>query len=162
MIPRHARIPDPGEFGCVIGVDRRAHAQALREAGAVARACQLLHAEDMNDSTKKPMQRRDGAGHLDPLYAESLRKLSQESTPQSSPEGFIPEGHSADPLAEELGESFVRAATSGEDDETERLDEVVVEELGGPFVSTTGAVEYAQGTDESNPMNAKREPFPKT
>ena len=39
---------------------------------------------------------------------------------------------------------------------------VVDEETGGPFVETSGAIEFAEGTDASNPEDAKREPFPKT
>lgn len=116
----------------------------------------------MNDRPTKSLKRRDGAGHLDPAYAEKLREISEQSAPEKAGTGFIAETRSSDPLAEELGESFVRAATSGEDDETAVLDQVVAEELGGPFVPTTGSEEYAAGTDESNPEGADREAFPKT
>lgn len=111
---------------------------------------------------KQSLKRRDGAGHLDPAYGAKLYELSEQSAPDKDGVGFIPEMRSTDVLAEELGESFVRSATSGEDDETAALDAVVAEELGGPFVPTTGSDEYAQGTDESNPEGADREPFPKT
>jgi len=116
----------------------------------------------MNERPTKSLKRRDGAGHLDPAYAEKLREISEQSAPEKDGTGFVSEARSSDSLAEELGESFVRAATSGEDDETAVLDQVVAEELGGPFVPTTGADEYAEGTDESNPDGADREAFPKT
>lgn len=116
----------------------------------------------MTDQPSKTLKRRDGAGHLDPAYAQKLRELSEESAPEKDGIAFLAEARSSDPLAEELGESFVRAATSGEDDETAVLDQVVTEELGGPFVPTTGADEYAEGTDASNPDGADREAFPKT
>jgi hypothetical protein len=65
-----------------------------------------------------------------------------------------------DPLAEELGEAFVRTATSGGDEGD--VDQIVEEETGGPFVETTGEDEFAYGTDASNPEDAAREPFPVT
>ena len=65
-----------------------------------------------------------------------------------------------DPLAEELGEAFLRTATGGEDDED--IEQLVPEETGGPFVETTGATEFAHDTDASNPWDATREPFPRT
>jgi hypothetical protein len=65
-----------------------------------------------------------------------------------------------DTLAEELGEAFVRGATSGEDDHEDVADEVVVEESGGPFVETSSEEEIATGHDASNPPGATREPFP--
>lgn len=67
---------------------------------------------------------------------------------------------SEDPLAEKLGETFVRTVNGGEDDAQD--DGPVMEEIGGPFVETTGMVEFAFGTDPSNPEGATREPFPKS
>jgi hypothetical protein len=66
-----------------------------------------------------------------------------------------------DDLAEELGEEFVAAVTSGEAVDDAR-DAPVPEEDGGPFVTTTANSQYGQGTDESNPEDAEREPFPTT
>jgi hypothetical protein len=54
----------------------------------------------------------------------------------------------------------LQAATSGEDATEEAGDEVVPEELGGPFVETSGSEEFASGTDESNPPDAETEPLP--
>jgi hypothetical protein len=50
-------------------------------------------------------------------------------------------------LAEELGEDYVRVATSGEPDAEDQLDEVTVEELGGPFVETTAREEVSCDPD---------------
>ena len=74
-----------------------------------------------------------------------------------------PEGGPArakDDLAEMLAEEFVSGATSGEDDREDSREAMVEEEIGGPFVPTTGATEFARGTDASNPADAEVEPFP--
>jgi hypothetical protein len=62
--------------------------------------------------------------------------------------------------AKELGEEFVRTVTSGEEAESEMEEEEAVEEEGGPFVVTSASTEYAFGTDESNPADAEKAPFP--
>jgi hypothetical protein len=68
---------------------------------------------------------------------------------------------SRDSLAEGLGEAFLRTATSGEDLEEDILDEDAPE-ISDSFVETTAEEEFAYDTDESNPIDATREPFPKT
>jgi hypothetical protein len=76
-----------------------------------------------------------------------------------------PEGgpaRTSDELAESMAEEFLQAATSGEDTAEDVLDQVVAEELGGPFVETSALEEFAGGTDESNPPDAEREPLPLT
>lgn len=67
-----------------------------------------------------------------------------------------------DALADELAEEFIRSATSGEEQGEEGHEQVVDEELGGPFVLTSAETEFASGSDASNPKTAKREPFPTT
>jgi hypothetical protein len=62
--------------------------------------------------------------------------------------------------AQELGEEFVRSVTSGEEAESEMEEEEAVEEEGGPFVQTSARTEYGFGTDESNPPDAEKSPFP--
>jgi hypothetical protein len=74
-----------------------------------------------------------------------------------------PEGGPArirDDLAENLAEEYVQAATQGVEVE-EDLDQIVPEEIGGPFVETTAAEEFAHDTDEANPEDASREPLPR-
>jgi hypothetical protein len=110
-----------------------------------------------------PMRRRDGAGHLDPHYAATLREKSREGQARDRDDAFIGRsGHSGDDLAEALGETWVATATSGEDENEEVFNQKVPEDEGGPFVATTGGQEFAEGTDASNPKWSKREPFPKT
>jgi len=65
-----------------------------------------------------------------------------------------------DDLAEELGEQFLKSATSGEEAAEEEFNAAVVEEVGGPFVPSSMEKEAAEGTDESNPVDAQPEPFP--
>ncbi len=103
------------------------------------------------------VRHRDNSGHLDPAYAAKLREQSGESSPPDH--AFLDGPRSNDSLAEELGEETVGAMTSGED-ESDRLDQEVDEDGGGPFVETDGSDEFADGTDESNPESATREPFP--
>jgi hypothetical protein len=114
----------------------------------------------------KPIQRRDSAGHIDPSYARDLLRKARETRNDAdhavSALAFI-EGYSSDEeLAEELGEAFIEAATSGEEAEPYRHDRITEEENGGPFVETAAGEEFASGTDESNIAEATREPLPRT
>jgi hypothetical protein len=77
-------------------------------------------------------------------------------------EAFFHGTRTRDDLAEELAEEAVTTMTTGEDEAAEARDRDVPEELGGPFVPSTGSREFARGTDASNPEDAEREPFPKT
>ncbi len=110
-----------------------------------------------------PAPRRDATGHLNPAYAAELRAHSGElGSSKDNEDAFRPSAIRRDPLAEELGEGFLRGVTGAEDDEDETFEQIVPEESGGPFLVTTGATEFADGVDESNPADATREPFPRT
>lgn len=111
---------------------------------------------------RKVAPRRDGTGRLDPKYARDLRALSRENHNDHEDRAFFKTPRSGDDLAEELGEEAVGAMTSGEDQSEHLTGEVVEEERGGPFVKTRGDDEFAAGTDRSNPVDATREPFPRT
>lgn len=113
---------------------------------------------------KAPPQkkRRDATGHLDPAYARDLRRRSKENEEHDDDRGFLIGKRQDDALAQELGREFVETVTSGEDEGVEVRDELVAEEVGGPFVTTTRGQEVAEEPDESNPVDATREPFPKT
>jgi PAS domain S-box-containing protein len=111
---------------------------------------------------KKPRVRRDATGHLDPSYAKDLRRLSKENLEHDDDRGFLIGERKQDALAQELGQEFVETVTSGEDEGTELRDKLVSEELGGPFVTSTSGQEFDEEPDESNPVDATREPFPKT
>jgi hypothetical protein len=113
-------------------------------------------------SPKKPVTRRDATGHLDPEYQRKLLEESGKSSDDADGKAFLIGSHSTDELAEELGETFIEAATSGEDAEGDRHERVVDEEAGGPFVPTSARQEFAEGTDESNIAEATREPLPRT
>jgi len=97
---------------------------------------------------------------MDAKYAADLLERSGRPVPEG--ESFLRGSRSDDDLAEELGEEVVGTATTGEYEGEDMHEQIVAEESGGPFVATTGATEFARGTDASNPRNAKREPFPKT
>ncbi|HEX4478842.1 MAG TPA: hypothetical protein VH142_27355 [Polyangiaceae bacterium] len=109
-----------------------------------------------------PVRRRDGSGHIDPEHAKRLLALAGEHDAPEKDRSFFSKPRSGDTLAEEAGEEAVLAMTTGEDEFPEDRDATVEEESGGPFVETTGAEEYARGTDESNIRGATREPFPRT
>lgn len=78
------------------------------------------------------------------------------------PRGFLGRVSMGDELAERFGEQFLEIATSGENTEQELFDQMVPEEMGGPFVQTSAWTEFADGTDASNLQEAPAEPFPKT
>jgi hypothetical protein len=108
------------------------------------------------------VSRRDGAGHMNPEYAQRLLDLARAGKPDDVEEAFVAADHTTDDLAEELAEAAVAAMNSGEDQLRGDLDAQVDEERGGPFLETSGNKEFAGGTDESNIPEATREPFPKT
>ena len=107
------------------------------------------------------VHRRDRAGHLDPRYAAELRAKSREGKEESDERAFVG-SRTGDDLAENLGEEVVEAMTTGEDEAADTLDKFADEEVGGPFVESSGNKEFAEGSDASNPADATREPFPKT
>lgn len=109
---------------------------------------------------KKKLKREDRPGHLNPAYVKQLRKQSGKSTkPDQTRPAFKVDD---DDVAEELGEEVVGKANSGEDQGEDVENAEYTEEVGGPFVVTSGSEEFAEGTDESNPEDAEQEPFPKT
>jgi hypothetical protein len=101
---------------------------------------------------------RDGAGHLDPAYEAELRSRVQDRARRTGERAFVSGTSSANPSAEEAGEDFVIMVTGCGNGDSAREDRS--EERGGPFVQTSGGVEFADDTDESNPVDATREPFP--
>jgi hypothetical protein len=69
--------------------------------------------------------------------------------------------HIPDDLAENLAEEYVDAVTRGDGSDDAGLDGMVSEEIGGPFVVTSAADEFAHDTDAANPPDAEREPLPR-
>ncbi len=82
-------------------------------------------------------------------------------------EAFLPDpqqggaSSTRDDLAETLAEEYLASATSGEEQGQDVRDQVVAEELGGPFVPTTAAEELIDDVDDMNPIGAEAEPFPR-
>ena len=105
---------------------------------------------------------RDGSGHLNPAYEVALRARVLHALPRNGERAFLRRASSADPRAEQSGEEFVRSITSGEEGGAPELDETTSEERGGPFVITSGRTEFAYDSDDSNPADGTREPFPTT
>ena len=110
---------------------------------------------------RKPQPRRsvgyDAAGHMHPDEASRLLALSgpeRDDAAKAFTEATM------DDLAEELGQAAVHNMTTGEDALRTDFEAEVDEDLGGPFVETSGNTEFAGGTDESNIETATRKPFP--
>ena len=112
------------------------------------------------------VSRRDATGHLDSTYAADLHAMSLASAEDHTVDrAFLRRSKTLRaPLATELGREAVTTMTSAED-QSDQLQDVKLglgEEIGGPFVPTTGRREFARGSDRSNPRGATREPFPRT
>jgi hypothetical protein len=137
-----------------------AKAKPAAKAKTVAKAKPAAKAK-VKASAKSALKRRDGTGHLDPKYAKDLLARSR-AKPKDDDRAFLAKTRSKDSMTEERGEEFVSNATSGEGEGGEIRDQRVAEEVGGPFVITSAGTEFADGTDESNPRRATREPFPRT
>jgi hypothetical protein len=65
-----------------------------------------------------------------------------------------------DDLALSLAEGFVISATSAEGSGETKRDEVLPEEIGGPFLEVSAGPELDLEPDASNPIDGAREPFP--
>ena len=108
-----------------------------------------------------PFKRRDASGHLDPEYAKGLLEKSGHHAGDgghhdNNDKAFLKHARSKDELTEGLGEQFVGAITSGEEQGEEALDALNPEESGGPFIVTRGKTEFADDIDASNP--GRRDP----
>lgn len=104
--------------------------------------------------------RYDRPGHLDPAHAARLLGIGRSTRGSDDETPFWQPTSHDDDLAEEIGEAAIATMTSGEDTLRRDLDAAVDEERGGPFIETSGYVEFAGGTDESNIEGATREPIP--
>lgn len=110
-------------------------------------------------TTKVSRRRRDA--RVEELHLESLRALAGERR-RHDDVAFLRGPRSAEALAEQLGEEFIAGATGSVDEGQDLRDQLVEEELGGPFIETSARTELARGFDASNPRGSKREPFPTT
>lgn len=74
------------------------------------------------------------------------RNPTQRRSRKDSGEAFLPDpgagaAHTNDTLAENLAEEYLESATSGEERGEEALNELVTEEIGGPFIELDSAPE---------------------
>lgn len=81
-------------------------------------------------------------------------------------DAFIPDpgsgpARSTDDLAEMVAEDFLSSATSGEEQGEDVRDQIVAEELGGPFIQSAASEEFIDDVDGNNPADAEVEPFPR-
>ena len=129
---------------------KRAAAKPKKKAAAKTKA----------KAKSKKVRREDRPGHYDPKYKKALLRERGQSTKEDERIGAFKVKQ--DDVAEELGEEVVGKATTGEDEGEDVANATYDEEVGGPFVVTTGGEEFADGTDESNPEDAEPEPFPRT
>lgn len=102
----------------------------------------------------------DASGHIAAEEVERLLELGRAGHTTESDDAFVDSTSTDDDLAEELAEAAVVSMTTGEDELADELDAAVEEDGGGPFVETSAGAEFAGGTDESNIVEATREPFP--
>lgn len=84
------------------------------------------------------------------------KKKAIRSERSDAADAFVPdpEGHHGpvpDDLAEYLGESFVSTATGGDDGGEVLQEDIVVEELGGPFIETDGGDEFGESLQAGAP-----------
>jgi hypothetical protein len=97
----------------------------------------------------------------EPTRPPQVRKVERSD----SGDAFFPDpedgpARAPDDLAETLAEDHLLSATTGSDVDDEVLNQVVPEEIGGPFIETSASEEFAEGTDESNPEDAEVEGRP--
>jgi hypothetical protein len=75
-----------------------------------------------------------------------MRKIVRPKTRKDGADAFITEADQVtgtpDDLAEHLAEEFLRSASSGEDMEEDARDEVLAEEMGGPFIESGPEEEF--------------------
>jgi hypothetical protein len=108
--------------------------------------------------------RRDAELNAEP--EEQRPSLVRRTERSDSGDAFFPDPQNGGParapddLAETLAEDYVASATTGGNVDDEVLNQVVPEEIGGPFIETSPGEEFAEGYDESNPEDATVEGRP--
>jgi hypothetical protein len=113
----------------------------------------------MNTKTPKSaifaLPRRDGTGHLNPIYARDLRP-GNLATVDPNTAAFLNGARSRDPLAEQFGEAMLETATSGQDSGADNHDRIVTEEAGGPFLEINANAEFAYAMDDASETQEPR------
>jgi hypothetical protein len=109
---------------------------------------------------------RDAGRHLGEERDDDAPELQAQTDRSDHANAFMPDPEEGpavigDDLAENLAEDFLRAATTGGNADIETLDEVVTEEIGGPFIETSALDEFGDSRDSMNPDDAEVEPRPR-
>ena len=112
------------------------------------------HEAKMTKEIEKHIVRRDPTGHLNPDYERELLESSGHKRTRD-PSAFINAPKTRDELAEAFGEGAVLAMTSGAEGEGQLLDRVLIEEWGGPFVTTLARIEFDTELEENEPAGPK-------
>src|SRR5258708_6118102 len=107
----------------------------------------LAGMDDMKTTRRKTAPRKNTPKPPLPERGPVLSVASPRRPTKESTAAFIPspeETHQRvpDDLAEYLGEGFVQSVTTGNDIDPDIRDAVQTEELGGPFVETSGRAEF--------------------
>ncbi len=73
--------------------------------------------------------------------AQARRRVRKDSGDAFIPDPGAGAAHTDDTLAENLAEEYLESATSGEERGEEAMNELVSEEIGGPFIELSSAIE---------------------
>jgi hypothetical protein len=129
---------------------------------------EVSESEASERTSESPVPGAGGDEQVEAMNAEASERDDERLARTDYADAFIPDpsdnnGASVfgDDLAEALGEEFVLAATTGEETVDQDLQDVVPEEIGGPFVETSAEDEYATEPDSMNPEDGTREPLPR-
>ena len=117
----------------------------------------------MASPRKRPPERRDATGHLNPGYEwKLLAPFRARRDAGDDKSAFVSGTRTHERLAEERAEAFIESALSDEDVEGNRRDRITIGELGGPFVPSSGKREFAYDVEPPNIPEAMRESWPRT
>ena len=98
-----------------------------------------------------------------PQKATSRSRSRTAARRSDTGDAFIPESEqrtgTLDDLAEELAEQFGRSITTGEPDDN-RSDDLEPEEIGGPFIESTGDREFGATRSTLAELDTGRNPLP--
>jgi hypothetical protein len=117
-------------------------------------------------TTKQTKRQRRDAPPGRPPHVEKRTFAPHAHSRPDDANAFMPDpdggpAHIKDDLAESLAEEYIQSATRGSEADDDTLDGLVPEEIGGPFIETSAAEEFANDTDDMNPPDAEREPLPR-
>ncbi|HMJ14994.1 MAG TPA: hypothetical protein VK524_26455 [Polyangiaceae bacterium] len=86
----------------------------------------------------------DASGHLRRKFDATRQEHAEERAIDPNPLGFLLDARAAGSSGLQSGEQFLESATSAENGAQDAADQLVTEELGGPFVETSASTEVAK------------------